>query len=188
MKMPTKLDGKNLLIIDEVQNTGLTAQIAEYVMQRAIPELKSVQHHYFWPVEVKVNNGQAQHLGTPVWYDHNTVAGRGIGEINQTYFDERHEQFATPKTRAQKMGALVLSQFVDLGKEERHLSRELASEILQMRKDYDDGKIFLRTVENMDLDKMEELMEAQGVRYAMASDKSPDTYRQVVEAIDSRKA
>ncbi len=190
MKMPTSLDGKDLLIVDEVSTTGATLNIAKYLLKRAIPELKSVNGETFWISESKAmgNTGEMQQRSTPVWYDHRFTQGRGIGEINPAYYEKRYEEHPSPRTRAQKLGAIVLSEYVDLGEEKGGLSRELAKEIQTMHRDYQEGKILLNVVDHWGFDRMADTLEAQGVRLAPASDPSPDTYANMKKEIAERKA
>lgn len=190
MRTPTSLDGKNLLIIDEVQETGSTLGIAKYLLSRAIPELKSVNGDYFWDSGIKKNGDgtETQQLSVPVWYSHTTSAGRGIGDVNEPFFQERYEENPTPRTRARALGALALSQPVNLAEEPGELSRELAREIQQLHRDYQDGKVFLQWPRKWDEDKAMDLVEAQGVRFAPETDKSPDTYINVIKAINARPA
>lgn len=190
MRTPTMLDGKNLLIVDEVQDTGSTLGIAKYLLSRAVPELKSINGEYFWEASFKKNEDgtERQQLSVPVWYDHRTAVGRGIGDVNEPFYEKRYEENPTPRTRARALGALVLGQMVNLAEEDGGSSRELAREIRQMHQDYQDGKIFVRWLGKWDPDRAEELIEAQGVRFAPETDKSPDTYINVSKAIDSRPA
>lgn len=186
MRMPTSLDGKNVTIIDEVADTGATLGIAKYLLKRAIPEIKSVNGEYFWDAGFKTDGSQRQQLSVPVWYSHDTSEGRGIGDVNEPFFKERYLKNPTPKTRAQAIGALALSEFVDLSKEESGSSRELAREMRKMHDDYEAGKILVRYPKNWEIDRVADMIEAQGLRLAPPTDKSPDTYVNVIRAIDAR--
>lgn len=185
-KLPTVLDGKNVMVIDEVGDTGATLSIAKYLLKRAIPEIKSISGTYFWDSGFKTNGLEKQQLSVPVWYSHQTSVGRGIGDVNEPFFRERYNQNPTPKTRAQALGALALSEFVDLSKEPGGASRELAREMRKMHEDYQEGKILLRTPKSWNLDRSAEAIEAQGLRLAPASDRSPETFLNVMKAIDAR--
>jgi len=59
MRTPTILDGKRLLIVDEVSRTGATLSIAEFLFRAAIPEASHVEGTYFWhPAEPPIKVGQ----------------------------------------------------------------------------------------------------------------------------------
>ncbi len=186
---PAKLDGKNILIVDEVKRSGSTLEIAEKMIRAAFPEAASVRGTYFWHGGSKVTGeGEHQMLSIPVWYDSKTSLGRGIGELDPVHYKERYEKYPNPKTRAQKFGAFVLSATMDLGQEKGQKSRELMREIQQMRDDYEAGKILLRWPKNYDADRFIDLMESKGVRFAPESDKSPDTFMNLAREIDYRRA
>ncbi len=186
---PAKLDGKNILIVDEVKRSGSTLEIAEKLIQAAFPEAASVRGTYFWHGGSKMTKeGEAQMLSIPVWYDSSTSLGRGIGELDPVHYEERYEKYPNPKTRAQKFGSFVLSAAMDLGQEKGQKSRELMREIQQMRDDYEAGKILLRWPKNYDADRFIDLMESRGVRFAPESDKSPDTFVNLTREIDGRAA
>lgn len=191
MKMPTVLDGKDVLVVDEVEESGATLKIAQYLLSRAIPEMKSLNGSYFWHQASKHSHDgtERQQMSVPVWYDAGDSRGRGVGEINRPFFAERHEKFQTPRTRAQKLGSFVLGEIMDLGKEEGGLSRELAREVVQLREDYREGKVLPRVSAHMPNDMVDEIvdkLQEQGVRFAPESDKSPDTFLNVAKAIDAR--
>lgn len=190
MNTPSKLDGKNILIVDEVRRSGATLEIAQELIKRAFPEAASVRGAYFWESGTKnsPDGEESQMLSVPVWYDSSTQDGRGAGDVDKTHYDRRHEEFQTPRTRAQKYGAMVLSVIHDLGKERGGLSRELMREVKQMRQDFDDGKILMRYPRKMNDEKIEEYIESVGLRLAPVSDKSPDTYVNALKEIDARKA
>jgi len=188
MKMPTSLDGKNVMVVDEVQDTGATMGIAQFLLKKAIPEIKSINGEYFWDGGTKTDGFQRQHLSVPVWYSHTTSEGRGIGDVNEPFFAERYRQNPNPKTRAQAIGALALSEFVDLRKEEGGSSRELAREMRQMHEDYQAGKILLKMPKRWGIERTAEMVEKTGLRLAPPTDKSPDTYANVMREIEKRPA
>ncbi len=189
MRMPSLLDGKNVLIVDEVKRSGSTNKIASDLIKAAFPEVASVNTAYYWDSGTKIlKSGEAQMLSIPVWYDSKSSLGRGIGDIDPEYFRKRHEKFQTPRTRAQNFGSIVLGAYVNLNEEKGQLSRELMREIQQMHQDYQDGKILVRVPKNYDDDRAEEFIESQGLRLLPQSDKSPDNYIKVVQAINERSA
>ncbi len=188
MHTPSKLDGKNILIVDEVKRSGATLDIAQQLIERAFPEAASVRGAYFWKSGAKVSpdGEESQMLSVPIWYDSTREEGRGIGDIEPGFYERRFEKWQNPRARAQKFGSLVLSSMVDLRTEPGNRSRELMREIKQMKQDFEDGKILMRFPDNYDGDRMEAYIEATGLRLAPASDKSLDTYANVARAIDSR--
>ncbi len=187
MKMPTVLDGKNLLIVDEVGDTGSTLEIAKYIMKRAIPELNFVDGEYFWHPETKaLRNGDKQRLSVPVWYKSDRTEGRGIGEIDEAYYGKKFEENPTPRNRARKLGAFALSSYVNLEKENGQLTRKLTKEMRQMKEDYEAGKVFLQKPLNWSKKRYAGVMMKQGVKFAPESDKSPNTYINIMKDIDGR--
>lgn len=85
------------------------------------------------------------------------------------------------------MGAFVLSRPVDLTTEDDQSSRRLAKDILQMHDDYEKGKILLRRPQQWPTKRVVDAIKEQGLKIAPESDKSPDTYLNVMKAIDARK-
>ncbi|MBR0134517.1 hypothetical protein IJM16_04650 [Candidatus Saccharibacteria bacterium] len=155
MQTPTGLEGKNITIVDEVSRSGSTLAISKYLLSRAIPEAASVNGYTFWDAGAQISSdgSERQMRGVPVWYDPKTHYGRGIGDVNESFFAERHEHFNTPKTRAQKFGAIVLGQFIDLGEEPGNRSRELAREIRTMHKEWEEDHILMRMPMHYDQEK-----------------------------------
>ena len=194
MKTPTGLDGKNITVIDEVSRSGSTLAIAKHLISLAIPEAASVNGHAFWDAGQQTHpyTGESQMRGVPVWYDPNTHIGRGIGDVNESFFAERHERFNTPKTRAQKFGAIVLGQFINLNEEPGNRSRKLASEIRTMRKEWDEGHILMSFPKHYNQDKWAERIESQGMRFVPPDEHKgrpapKDAFTHVVEDIHKRK-
>ena len=151
MKTPTTLDGKNLLIVDEVSRSGSTLGIAEFLMKEAIPKLKSVNGHVFWSDQSRVvnngNNNDMQMGQAPVWYRHggeNDWIGRGVKDIDINYYLAAFVAQPNNITRAQKYGAFVLGVPMDakaLEEEPGQASLKLREEMAKMRRDYDNGRI-----------------------------------------------
>lgn len=176
MNTPTGLEGKNITIIDEVKRSGSTAAIAQYLVSRAIPEAASVNVYTYWDQGFKIlDNGEHQMRGAPVWYSHSSAAGRGIGDVNEAFFQQRHEKFQTPKTRAQAFGAIVLGQYIDLGNEANgsNPSRHLAEEMRKMHDEYMAGHI-LPKAPAMEHEGIQEIWmkrcESLGIKFIPAKD------------------
>ncbi len=161
MQTPTGLEGKNITIVDEVSRSGSTLAIAKYLISRAIPEAASINGHTFWDAGIQVSpyGNEKQMRGVPVWYDPKTHYGRGIGDVNESFFAERHERYNTPKTRAQKFGAIALGQFIDLSEEPGNRSRELAREIRTMHKEWEEKHILMQIPMHYNRKKWETLIE-----------------------------
>lgn len=190
MHTPSSLDGKNILIVDEVGNSGATLEIAKALLQRAIPEANDVRGCYFWKPGVKANQAgtETQLLSAPVWYNDNIGTGRGIGDINPQFYAQRYAEYPNAKTRAQNYGSIFLGHPIDLATEKDGTSRELMREIQQLHTDLDHGHILVCPPDNYTDDRLDALIDTQGLRFAPASDPSPDTYINVRNAINSRPA
>ena len=112
--LPTRLDGKNILIVDEVMNRGGTLAIATQLIKRAVPEA-TVSGDYFWPRSVYSINGKSaesvdqQMESAPVWYDKTTSMGRGVGEISHDYWERMYKVNPTQDALRSKIAAFALS-------------------------------------------------------------------------------
>lgn len=195
MNTPTTLEGKNILIIDEVKSGGATLSIAKELIEKAIPGAKSVNTAYFWSPGVKLSgNNEMQMLSAPVWYNAEYAGGRGAGEINETSFEKEYEENPNNITRARKYGAFVLSDVPDLGVEDaeegpKRSSRELMREIKLMRKYYDEGKIMLGAVKNWDEKRLYESLEKEGfeVEYERGEPSRVKNYLGISTEVENRK-
>ena len=113
-KLPTRLDGQSVLIVDEVMNKGGTLAIAAQVIKAAIPEAK-VSATYFWHTgrySVAKTSAEAvdqQMESVPVWYDNHSKMGRGIGEISIAYWQQHYENEPTQANLKRKLAAFALS-------------------------------------------------------------------------------
>lgn len=174
MRTPTILDNKNVWIVDEVRHSGSSLGIAKFLIKKAIPEISSINGDYFWTETVTVqdsNSESHERMIVPGWYDATTEYGRGIGNKNQSFFDQKHNEFQTSRTRAWRFGALALGEPIDLSNEhgtklvDHNPSRELASEIQKMHTLYRSGNIAFIPPLNYDDDLIERYIENQGFVY-----------------------
>lgn len=112
--MPTRLDGKSVLIVDEVRNRGGTLSIAAQVLKEAIPDAK-VSSTYFWHTgRYSINGTSAEAIdqqmeSVPVWYDNHSKMGRGIGEISLAYWRKKYEDEPTQENLKRKLADFALS-------------------------------------------------------------------------------
>lgn len=107
-ELPTTLDNKNILIVDEVKNKGGTLSIAQQLIKKAFPTA-TVSGEYFWQAGRYALNGNPSELqmdSAPVWYDAGSAFGRGIGDISQEYFEQLPD---THENYKKKLGWTVLS-------------------------------------------------------------------------------
>jgi len=189
MKTPTGLDGKNITIVDEVMRGGATLEIAKYLISQAIPEAASVNGTYFWKGGFQIspeNNSEVQMRSAPFWYDSNSQYGRGIGDVDENYYIERHKKYGTPKTRAQKLGSAVLGHPINLSQEPGGKSRELMREIKKLHEEWEAGHVFMYMPNHYDVDKWIDHMESQGIVFARQDGNKPqskNTYTSIAQQI-----
>lgn len=183
MDSPTTLDGKRVLIVDEVSRTGSTLSIAVHIFKLAFPKAMEIRRAYFWhPTEPPLRVGSENVLTSlPVWYDPNTLTGRGIGGLNEKYYRQRYENYLRlssenqsidiKKLRAQAFSAPVFSapllkedgSILNLKEEKK--TRELCRDLKKLADDYRKGKIFfVPPYAWIDLGRYESMLEKQGVR------------------------
>lgn len=137
---PTGLEGKKVTVIDEVANSGATAEIAKYLVDQAINDPSTeVATHVFWKAGYKkAASGEMQMLSSPVWYNHdvNPEAGKGIGDIN---FGVMRSRFQANPT-VERLNDLYIAPFtgrpLDLAAKEGESTIELQNEIHRMAELY----------------------------------------------------
>lgn len=147
---PASLDGKTVLIVDEVRSTGRTLDIARKFFERAFPTTSVATTHWMKGT-VTVGDrrsGQAQgNADLPIWYKEDSAFGRGVGNR-----DERLSRLSPSST--QRLGAWFLSTALpkqegesqDEGKKPQvadPASIQLRSELHQLAKDVSEGKILI---------------------------------------------
>ena len=209
---PTILYGKRVLIVDEVSRPGSTLKIAVKLFQLAFPEA-TIDSAYFWhPHESVLMMGNEQVLTSlPVWYDPNTITGRGIGGLDKDYYRNLYEQLLSKmdeypnidikKFRAYAFASSVYSTpILDddgrmLGLDAEKKTRELTRDLKKLHDDYKQGSLFfVPPIEWALSGRFEEALEKQGVLLipddASRSEierikKSPDFYLNFIEKLKS---
>ena len=184
MDRPTLLDGKKVLIVDEVSRTGSTLKIAEKLFQKTFPEAK-IGCSYFWhPHESVLMMGSEKVLTSiPVWYDPSTYFGRGIGGLDEHYYRNLYEKYSKmsgtnpniklEKFRAYAFAATVFStpildddgSIMGLGAEKK--TRALMRDLRRLHDEYKAGRVFVQPpIDWAGSDRFENTLKAQGVLLA----------------------
>lgn len=95
--------------------------VATKLFELAFPKAKEIRGSYFWhPSEPPLKMGNENVLTSlPVWYDPDTLTGRGIGGLDEKYYRNRFERYSEitknnsnvnlSKLRAQAFAAPVFS-------------------------------------------------------------------------------
>lgn len=166
---PTQLDGKNIMIMDEVRNKGGTLAIAQQLLKRAFPEAKGVTGNYFWQAGLDgklYHNQETQMASAPVWYDSSDNRGRAVGDLSQAYYEKRYRENPSEGTLRRKLGWRVLSspqlqsRLERAGPDEK--TDKLRTEITQLHKDYTDGKLMRMPSRARELKEQSEIIAEQG--------------------------
>ena len=76
---PAWLDGKRILVVDEVSNSGDTLRIATGLVARAFPTSDVRGDHWMTPGQVTDRRGFTRVQDVPVWYQSGTWTGRLVG-------------------------------------------------------------------------------------------------------------
>ena len=160
LSRPTFLDGKRVLIVDEVSRTGSTLDIAKLLFRLAIPEAAVIDGTYFWhPAEPLLKMGEENVLTSlPVWYDPATLTGRGIGSTDPYYYRKCYERYLTQDTGAVRIdirklrthafsSSVFSAPLLDANGEALDLAvegktRKLCADLKRLHREYQAGRIF----------------------------------------------
>jgi hypothetical protein len=112
----TSLDGKTVMIVDEVFASGRTLDIATKFFTRAFPKAAIAGAH--WMGGITMRKGAVGNADIPVWYKDDTEFGRGVGNRN-----EAKSQMSDSMT--QRLGGWFLSTILRDDSESRQLRKEL---------------------------------------------------------------
>jgi len=124
------LDGRKILIVDEVRFTGDTLKIAQELIKAAFPDATLDTHH--WMTSPKSADPRAKSTGlpdVPVWYKQNAEWGRGVA--NRNFASSRQSE-----SWRQRTGAIFLS--TRFPKPDKN-SLKLRSELAQLADEYREG-------------------------------------------------
>lgn len=130
------LDNKVILIVDEVQASGRTLNMANSFFKKAFPSANIATKHWMAGQTTKFVPGAGMAQGNadlPVWYKESTVSGRGVGNRN----DRLSEQ---SKSITQRLGSYFLSTRLQGPDPD---SRQLRQEIKQLAEDVKINKILV---------------------------------------------
>lgn len=112
---PTKLDGRHIMIVDEVKSSGKSLEIAQKLLSMAIPEAVISGSHWARPPLVHLNKGVQNRDGVqfkmawvPDWYDPNVERGRGVYDRIENWPEMQSLGGAIPSRIAQ-IGRFVVS-------------------------------------------------------------------------------
>ena len=176
------LDGKRVLIIDEVSRTGSTLRIAERLFRLAFPDAAEITGSYFWhPSEQPITLGQESVLTSlPVWYDPGTLTGRGIGGLDPAYHRKRYEYYAdlsgeNPDIDVKKLRTYAFSgdvysapllkddgSILDLAEEK--ITRMLCRDLKKLYHEYHRGMLFFMPPMEWEQERFENAVRKQGIR------------------------
>ena len=120
---PSELDGKVVLIVDEVFSSGETIEIANKFFRRAFPN--TTFETAYWMGGVVQKGTATGNADLPVWYNSRSEYGRGVG--NRDFGRSSRSESIT-----QRLGAYFLSTRMP---EEDPLSMKLRREIKQLAHD-----------------------------------------------------
>lgn len=182
MSSPTVLDGKRVLVIDEVYRTGSTLKIAVKLFQTAFPDA-TIESAYFWhPHESILKVGDEDVLTSlPVWYDPNTYYGRGIGGLDARYYRDLYEKYLAlaeqdPRIQIRKFRTYAFSAGVFstpllnddgtvMGLQAEKKTLELTRDLRKLHDEFVAGRLFfVPPFEWFMLDRFEEFLSRQGVK------------------------
>lgn len=96
--LPTVLDGKNVLIVDEVESSGYTLKIALQLFMQAFPEAKFGSAYWSSPSKIRwtvsdtmTESSEFASTWVPFWYDPKLPTGRGIGDIDPSFYEKSND-------------------------------------------------------------------------------------------------
>jgi hypothetical protein len=124
------MNGKNIMVVDEVTVSGSTEELAYQVFRRAFPGAHIKSAAWMNAGSRQDRAGNSFPVEIPVWYKKNSSSGRGVENI-------RPEVSAQSASATQRAGAEILSTRPDVPDLEaaqlRREIRQMAQDVLQGR-------------------------------------------------------
>ena len=137
---PSLLDGKTVLIVDEVYATGRTLDYAQKFFRRAFPDAKVAGTH--WMRGITTNkSGATGNRDLPVWYTDNTKFGRGID--NKNIDASLSSSNSTQRLGARFLSAALREQDQNGQRITDPLSDRMRNELHQLALDAKAGKVLI---------------------------------------------
>jgi len=170
--LPTRLDNKNILIIDEVKNKGGTLAIATQLIRAAFPGT-TVSGDYFWEAgafslgRTSAEKEDQQMETAPVWYDTDSSFGRGIGEVSLSYWKHLYESEPTQANLKNILGSFALSaphhdpETYELT--EDVLAKKLEQDIAYLTYAVADKKVLRTPHKERPLEQIKDILKNQGL-------------------------
>lgn len=153
----SELDGKTILIVDEVRSTGRTLDIAQKFFTRAFPTARITTTYWMRGMTTvgtrRAGSGEAN-ADLPVWYKEDDMSGRGVGNRND-------RESALSPSSTQRLGNMFLSaalKFIDPETGKRIMdpvSRQLRQELRWLVEDLAAGKVLYTPSDQRDIDDYE---------------------------------
>lgn len=158
------LDGKNILVVDEVTVSGATEELAYRLFRRAFPEANVKSASWMVAGQRSDERGNLYPVEIPVWYRKDHETGRGIAPVDVLYSEQS-------ESSAQREGAHILST----RPEEPDLdAAQLRREIKQLAHDVKSGKQPI--IPYFDETEFPEKYTGLKVRQAPTSERGPSLY------------
>lgn len=123
------MDGKNILVVDEVSVSGSTEQLAYELFRRAFPGAHIKSAAWMHAGQRRDREGNVFPAEIPIWYKKYSDKGRGVAGINP-------ERSTASASAAQRAGAEILSTRPDEPDLEAAMLRR---EIQQLARDVQSG-------------------------------------------------
>ena len=141
-EIPTVLDHKKVMVVDEVRASGDTLAISTGVIKKAFPDMANLTSFHWMGGDVRYDrkSGGSRITTLPVWYSDRDKTGRGVADRDTT------KSLSSPSAR-QRYGAYWLSTRFRDGVDEKGLQLRkecamLARELREHRIPYIPGPIW----------------------------------------------
>lgn len=148
-EMPAWLDGRSVLVVDEVSVTGDTLRIAEGLTCAAFPTAMVSSTHWMTPGSKRDGSGLARVADVPVWYRSDSVEGRLVGNRLASERKGAHWRGS--------VGALFMSTVPPVADAK---GVRLRREVAQVAQDVADGSLLAAPSSSRDIDEIIDRIES----------------------------
>lgn len=159
-ELPTVLDGRHVMIVDEVMSSGQTLKIAQKLLSLAIPEATFSGQYWMIPERRYLNPGSTTDFAmkrVPAWYSNVRESGRGVSDKSAVW-PERAAALDYKVSELSRLGRDFLStpphNPVTFERITDPLATKIRADITYLRDDIKDRKLFYRPArERFDVDE-----------------------------------